>query len=313
MDIRNRRGLKDAAGRTLAEASYDPKKLILIHTGAVVALSLVLTLIDFALEEQISGTGGLGGVGVRSILETLQAVLLAGQVVAVLFWQIGYLFTALRISRKEPVGPGSLLEGFRQFFPVLRLRVILTLLYFGLTMLCIYGASILFSLTPLAEPIMTAYEIGTEEALLAAMDEVMLPMTAMVLLAMLVVLVPYSYQLRMTEYVLMDEPKAGAMYAIRKSRLMMRGNRINLLKLDLSFWWYYGLEMVVSTIAYGDILLPLFGVELPWSEKVSYYVFLILCYLGQLALYWWRGNEVQVTYAMAYQALLPDKNEEKLR
>lgn len=310
MDIRDRRGLKSEAGKALAAASYDPKKLILMHTGAMVALSLVLALIDYVLDKGISGTGGLSGVGTRSALETLQTVLMCAQLVAMLFWQIGYVYAALGISRGQPVGPGSLLEGFRQFGPVLRLRLILALLYSGIVMLCVYGASILFSLTPLAEPVLAAYEVGTEEALFAAMDEVMLPLMGVMLVVMLVGFVPYWYRLRLAEYALMDDPKAGAMQAVRKSRMLMRRNRMELLKLDMSFWWFYLGEVLVMVVAYGDLILPMFGLSLPWSNTVSYYVFLVLSYLCQMALYWWRGNELQVTYAKFYEALLPDEKEE---
>lgn len=306
MDMRDRRGLKAAARESLAGASYDPRKLILIHTGATVALALVLSLVDYLLDRQISGTGGLSGVGVRSILETLQTVLMVGQMIALLFWQIGYLYTALNISRGKTVGIGSLAEGFRQFWPVLRLRLILALLYVGIGMICMYAASMIFSLTPLAEPLMAAYEAGTEEAMLQAMDEIMLPLMGVIVLVMLAVMVPYLYRLRLTEYALMDDPKAGAMNAIRKSRMMMRGNRMELFKLDISFWWFYLCEVLVAVLAYGDLLLPVFGYELPWSDTVSYYIFLVLSYVCQLALYWWRGNEVQVTYAKFYDALLPE-------
>lgn len=311
MDIRNRRALKAEAAQALREASYDPKKLILIHTAATAALSLVLALVDHLLEQQIGGTGGLGGVGSRAMLETVQTVLMLAQLVAVLFWQIGYVFISLRISRRESVGLGSLLEGFRRYGPVLRLRFSLGMMYMGMSMLCIYAASMIFSMTPWAEPMVQAYEIGTEEALLLAMEQCMLPLTAIMAAVMLALLVPYWYRLRMAEFALMDDPRMGAMMAIRKSRLMMHGNRMDLLKVDLSFWWFYGLELLVTMIAYGDLLLPVFGVELPWSATVSYYIFLVLCYVGQLALYWWRGNTVQVTYAMCYQALLPKKHPEE--
>ena len=309
MDIRDRRGLKQAAKDSLTAANYDPKKLILIHTGVTVGLSLILALIDYVLEQQIGGTGGLSGVGTRSILETAQTVLMGAQVVALLFWQIGYLYTALCISRKEPVSPGSLLQGFRQFGPVLRLRLILALLYCGMIMLCAYGASIVFSFTPMAQPLVEAYEIGTEEAVLQAMEQIVTPLTWMILAVMLVVMVPYLYKLRLAEYALMDAPRAGAMMAIRTSRLMMRRNRLELFKLDLSFWWFYLCEGIVAVIAYGDVILPTFGLSLPWSDTVSYYVFLVLSYLCELVLYWWKGNDVQVTYAKFYEALLPNEDE----
>lgn len=305
MNISDRRGLKAEARSALKAASYDPKKLILIHTGASIVLGLVLALVDYLLSLGIDGTGGLSGVGMRSILETAQSVLLMGQLAVAMFWQIGYVYVAMKIGKGQAVGISDLLQGFRKFGPVLRLRLITTLLYSGLCFVSAYAASILFMFTPWAEPFVAAYEAGTDEALLAAMDEVMVPMTGCMLLVMLVLLVPYYYRLRQAEYILMENPRAGAMAAIRGSRALMRGRRMELFKLDLSFWWFYALQMLTLFVADGELILGMFGVELPWSSTASYYIFLVLCYVCTLALYWWRGNEVQVTYARAYEALKP--------
>ncbi len=307
MNISDRQGLKFQAREALAGASFDPKKLILIHSGATVALGLVLALLDYLLEQQIGGTGGLSGVGLRSVLETVQTVLLIGQLLVSMFWQIGYAYVALKISRGEPAGISDLFQGFRQFGPVLRLRLLMGLLYGGISMACAYIASILFMFTPWANGLDAAYEIGTEEALMAAMDAVMLPLTGIMVGVMLLVLVPYSYQLRQVEFALMENPRQGAAMAIRKSRWMMKKRRWALCKLDLSFWWFYALEVLTLVLADGDLILGMLGVELPWSSTVSYYIFLVLCYVATLVLYWWRGNEVQVTYAMAYQALKPEE------
>ena len=305
MDIRDIQGLKARSREALASAGFDPRKLILIHTGASVALSLIMALVDMLLQNQISGTGGLSGVGSRAILETAQTVLMYAQLAAVVFWQIGYVYISLQILRRREVGPRDLLEGFRQFGPVLRLRLMETFMYTGVGLACIYGASIVFGMTPWAEPVQQAIDLGSEEAILLAMEECMLPLTALMGAFALALLVPYMYRLRMTAFLVMDDPRISARMAVRASRVMMYRNRINLLKVDLSFWWFYGLELLVGLIAYGDYLLPMLGVELPWSGEVSYYVFLILCYIGQMALYWWKGNEVQVTYAACYEALLP--------
>lgn len=312
MDIRNIGQLKAAAREALASASYDPRKLMLIHTGASVGLALVLALVDMLLQDQISGTGGLGGVGSRAILETAQEVLMYAQVAATLFWQIGYVFISMQIFRRKTVGPRDLLEGFRQFGPVLRLRLMETFLYTGIALTCIYGASILFGMTPWAAPLEEAMELGTEEALLLAAEEVALPLTAFIAVFALVLMVPYSYRLRMTAYLVMDDPRMGARMAVRVSRMMMFKNRVNLFKVDLSFWWFYLLQALVGLVAYGDYLLPMLGVELPWTAEISYFVFLIPCYIGQLALFWWKGNEVQVTYAACYEALLPKEENEAI-
>ena len=67
MTLQNRHEIKDAAKDALAAASYDPKKIILIHTGVSLALMLTLVVLDFLLENQISETGGLSGLGLRSV------------------------------------------------------------------------------------------------------------------------------------------------------------------------------------------------------------------------------------------------------
>ncbi len=310
MNITDRRGLKNEACQALQRASYDPKKLILIHTGATVVLGLILTLLDYLLETQIDSTGGLSGVELRSILETAQTVLIVTQMIVAIFWQIGYLYVAMKIGRGQETGVRDLFQGFRHFGPVLRLQLLVLVQYFWRFMLCAYLASMLVMFTPWADPLLQAYEIGTEEALTAAMDAVMLPMTGIMLVVMLVVLVPYYFKLRQAQYALLEKPRDGAMAAIRKSKELMWGRRLELFKLDISFWWFYGLEMLASFVAYGDLILVMLGVELPWSATASYYIFLVLFYLCTLALYWWRGNEVQVTYARAYEALKPVDNHE---
>ena len=307
MDIRDRRGLKAAARESLAAASYDPGKLILIHTGAMAALSLLIALLGYLLDRQIGGTGGLGGLGLRSVLETAQTVLSYGQIVVMLFWRMGYVYVTLQLSRRRAVGPGSLLEGFRNFLPVLRLQLMLALQSLGIVLLCVYLASAVFSFTPWAAPLMEAYEVGTEEELLAAMEACMPPVMGLTVVAMLIVAVPYLYRLLLAELSLMDDPSLGARRAIRRSREMMQGNRRSLLMLDLSFWWFYLLELLISVLSYGDLLLMIFGVELPWSDTVNYYLFVVIAYVLQLALYRWRGNELQVTYAKFYEALLPNE------
>jgi len=168
---------------------------------------------------------------------------------------------------------------------------------------------LIFTLTPWGAELMAAMEMGSEEAMMAVMEANLLPLSLIFLILLAVLYVPYYYRLRMADYFLMDNPKMGAIMAVRCSRLAMQKRRMDLFKLDLSFWWFYGLQMLTMVLAYGEMILPMFGVALPWPDEVSYYVFLLLCYGCQLALYWWKGNEVEVTYALAYESLLPEPEE----
>jgi len=311
MDIRDRRALKGAAADALSNASCNPRKLVLIHAGASLALSLLLLVLHYILEEQIGSTGGLGGMNNRAMLTTAQWVLQLGQLIAVPFWQIGWLFVTLRIARRERTGVSDLLEGFRRFLPFLRLTLLKGALFFGLGILCSYIASTIFAMTPWSEPLMeivmkySSFEdaAAMEAELEAIIDKVVLPLLIIFGVSFLVLAVPFFYRFRMAEYVLLDSEKPRALAALGESRYMMRGNAISLLTLDLSFWWFYALELVTVVVAYLDMILPLFGVELPVSATVLYFGTAILSTVCQLALYWWRKPQVDVTYAQAYLAL----------
>lgn len=310
MDIRDRRGLKTAAGETLTGGSSDPKKLILIYTGATLALSLVLSVLDFILEEQIGGTGGLSGMGLRAILSTMQSMLQLAQMVLIPFWQIGWLFVALRLCRGERAEPGDLLEGFRRFFPVLRLYLLQGVLYVGIAMACSYFASIIFMMTPWSEPLvnvmMQLMESGDPTAMEAAIEEaaveVIVPMVTIFAVIFLAAAAPFFYRFRMAKYLLMDG-ESRAMKVMRESWRMMKGNAIALLKLDISFWWFYVLDLLVTVVAYLDVILPAVGVTLPWSSTATYFGALVLYSGFQLLLYWQCKTQVDVTYAKAYEAL----------
>ena len=75
MAVFSPRDLKESAAQKLSEASYDPKKLVLIHTGLIVALNLAVNGLNLYLSEQIGTTGGLSGLGLRSVLQTAQTIL----------------------------------------------------------------------------------------------------------------------------------------------------------------------------------------------------------------------------------------------
>lgn len=322
MDIRNRSALKQAARQALSAAPYDPRKLILIHTGITAVLALLIAVLDFFLQNQIGNTAGLGGMGARSVLSTMQSVLTLVQVIALPFWQLGYQFATIRMARQQPAGPQTLLEGFRRFGALVRSALLQGLIYAAIGFISYYLCFQIYLMTPLAVPLYdlllpmtqdtTILTTGLvlDEATMFAMLDAMLPALILWLVVFeLLSLVAY-YQLRMMNYLMLDDPGMGAFAALRTSRAMTRGSRNSLFKLDLSFWWFYALEFLLAVIAYGDVLLSLLGVTLPFSGTVGYFLFYILYLVGQLVLYLWCKNPVQVTYALAYDTLRQTPKEE---
>jgi uncharacterized membrane protein len=142
-----------------------------------------------------------------------------------------------------------------------------------------------------------------EEAVIAAMDQIMLPLLAIFGILFLAIGAPMFYRYRMGQYLLMDDPQMGALSALRTSRRITRGNRVALFRLDLSFWWFYLLDGMITALWFGGTLLSLLGISLPMSEEVSQLVFYGLYMVCQLGLYLGYRNQVEVTYANAYSAL----------
>lgn len=317
MDIRK---LKQSASEAMAVAR-DPKKVILVYSVVLTLISLLLTLAQQWLDQQISGTGGLANMGIRSVLSTIQMVLPLVQSVVLLCWELGYLSAAMRFARKRYADHTDLRTGFRHFGPLLRMSLLEGFIYMGLFFVSTWIGSQIFMFTPFSQKLMEIITAKTEagtlttealladEAVMQVMYDAMLPLTVIVGLIFAVLALPVMYRYRMAHYRLLDKPQEGALAALRNSRAMMRGNAIGLFKLDLSFWWYYLLNGLAAVVCYGDQILPLLGVELPFSPMVGYFLFYGVYLVMQFGIYYFFRNRLEVIYVMAYETIRPQEQE----
>lgn len=319
MTIHNRRQLRRQAAQSLAAAGEQARLVPLIYGGITCALALLSTVISFLLNDRIAETGGLSNMGLRSILSTVQFLLPIVQMVVLMSLELGYHRFALNTIRGRRANSRDLLEGFRRFGPLLRSVLLQSLIYGAIAIAAMYISSFIFMALPVSRPFyalmqpildsVTVMDAGSvpalDEATLTAAMNAMMPMVWIFAGVFFLASLPVIYSFRMTSYYLADDARPGALAALRRSRWMMRRNRIALFKLDCGFWWYYGLQVLVSLICYGDLLLPMVGITLPWSDTVSYYVFYVLSLVVQLAVIYFFMNRVQVTYAAAYEALTP--------
>lgn len=316
MTIEDRSALRQNAAARLGQAAYNPYLLALIHTAAALALSLVMAVLDLLLDDRIGTTGGLSGLGMRSVLETVRTVLQYANAIALPFWEFGFLFAAIRMARGEEARPASLLEGFRRFGPVLRLQLLRSFLFMGVAMICVYVAAFLYSVTPLATPLMELMEpllqegqtveqmqLAMAEMPLETLQQAVWPMLVMAGVLCAVALIPMFYRLRLADWTVMDQPGTGALAAMLTSNRAMRRNCVKWFRLDLSFWWYYALLGVAALVTYGDQLLSAVGMELPMSAEVAWLVFYALGLVVQLLVYWLCRSRVETTYALAYDIL----------
>lgn len=320
MNIRNRREIRHAASQALNTASGNPRMVVLIYAGITCLLTLISTFVSYYLNGEIAETGGLSNLGLRSILTTIQTILPFVQVLVALGLEVGYCSAMLDVVRGRSAEPRSLLYGFYRFWPMALSAVFMTMICFAVIMGALYLSVWIYMLLPaydtfyqIMEPYLESMTTMTamtatltmDDATLFAAADAMIPMLWIFAALCCIALPPVLYQYRMVTYCIADADHPRALIALGESRRMMRRNRFALFRLDLGFWWYYLLQMLVTLVCYGDILLPMLGVALPWSAEVSYFLFFLLSLALQMVVFLCLMNKVTVTYATAYEALRP--------
>lgn len=324
MDIRNRRAIHERAAAAIAAAPADPNKIALTYTLVSSVLALIYTLLSAFLTDRISTTGGLSNMALRSLLSTGQTILPLVQLIISSCLGLGYAICVLRITRGEEAHPETLLDGFRHFGPMLRAVLFQALLYLSYGIVTMYLSSFVFLATPFAanfyavmDPVIESLsasggEVVVEESVMLAAGETLQPMIWIWLVLFLLLFLPVFFSYRMATYCIADNPRQGALRSLHESKMLMRRNRIALLKLDLSMWWFYALQVLISLVCYGDVLLPMIGIELPFNSTVNYYLFFVLSLILQVVTYYFLMNRVNVAYAVAFEALKYEDEEEEI-
>lgn len=320
MQIPHPNSLKQDASRAL-QRGREPQKLIIAYAGLIVLLSAFVTVANYWLGQQIGGTGGLSQLGTRAFLSTAQTVLPMVQSAVLMCLQLGYLQGMLRIARGQYADHTDLKVGFQRFWPLLRMTLLQAIVYFAVGIVTFYFSMQVFMLTPWAdslyeivEPIAGSATIldssyVLDDATMVQMTNAMIPMFILYAVLYGVLAVVISYRFRMANYALLDNPHAGALAALRASRMMMRRNAWKLLRLDISFWWFHGLNVLAGILCYGDVLLPMLGIELPIPAIAGYFLFYGLYLLTHFAIEYFLRNHVEATYVMAYESICPRPKE----
>ena len=318
MDIRNRKELTSFAAARLASAPQE-KRIILIYTGLVIGINLAAVILSYVLGVQIDQITGLRNMSMRSTMSAIQTMLPIVQNLLVMCLDLGYISTMLRTARGQYASPNGIRLGFDRFWLLLRSQIILSLFYVGICIVSIYAASAIYMMTPLSketmslmEPLLTEAsvlnpEIIMDDATYGKLVSSMIPAFVMLGVIFVALYIPVTYRFRMTKYIIIDKPGLSAITALRESRMMMRGNAVNLFKLDLHLCWYHLALLASSVICYGDQILPSLGVELPFSEDVAYFVFYSIYWILQAAIYVFLRNRVETAYALAYDSLKPEE------
>ena len=293
------------------------RKVVLLYALPALLLPLLVMVINLFLDTQFSGAGGLSGIGLRSALETAQMVLSGAIAVLLPFWQLGLFRTAMRVSQGEAAEAHDLYEGFRRWGAALRLQIARGLRYFAEMLLGIFLGSLAFSVSPFSRELTEALAamaedpalstLTSEELMMLLMEQLpisqLLPSYLFCLAGAMILVVPLFYKYRMSDYILLDSEKPGAFYSLMESTRLTAGNRLWLFKLDLHFWWFYLLAFLAALLSYGDLLLPLLGIALPFSENVAMVIFAVLSTVVQFLLYFFFRGKIETVYACVYETL----------
>lgn len=312
MSIPSAKYLKKKASNRL-QSGNDPKKVVLVYAGIVALSSLVVTVVQDLLDSQISQTGGIQNIGTRSMLTTADTVLTIAQLLLVMCLTLGYTGSMLRIARGQYASPNSLKAGGERIWVLLRTRLLQMLIMTAAAFALCFLVINVCLLTPLSNRVIAVMGTVSAEELLSnglaliALYSAMLP----IMLIYLVVLVPllwyFSCTYRMVDYLLIDRPQLGAFGVLRESRRMMQGNMKMMFRVDLSFWWYYLLQALVSVLIYLNMVLALFAIGLP--PEVLYWGTVVLYLAADFALRYFFSNKVAVTYALFYDSLCPKQEQ----
>ena len=312
MSIPSAKYLKKKASNRL-QSGNDPKKVVLVYAGIVALSSLVVTVVQNLLDSQISQTGGIQNIGTRSMLTTADTVLTIAQLLLVMCLTLGYTGSMLRIARGQYASPNSLKAGGERIWVLLRTRLLQMLIMTAAAFaLCFLVVNVCL-LTPLSNRMIAVMGTVSAEALLAddlalmGLYSAMLPIMLIYLVALVPLLWYFSCTYRMVDYLLIDRPQLGAFGVLRESRRMMQGNMKMMLRVDLSFWWYYLLQALVSVLIYLNMVLAPFAIGLP--PEVLYWGTVVLYLAADFALRYFFSNKVAVTYALFYDSLCPKQEQ----
>lgn len=320
MTIPSSKYLKNKARNRLA-SGREPQKVMLWYVGISAVLTLLVAALRYFLSTQISKTGGLSNIGIRSILSTMDTVLPIVQMVILMCLGLGYTAAMLRISRRQYASPKTLKAGMERFWPLLLSKVLLGLICAAAAFVIAYLATAIFLVTPLSnsfmDQVMPLVSNGTltpetllnDDALMTELSATLTPVMLIYAVLYIPAVAMISYRYRMTDYIILDQPGCSGFRAMQQSKQLMRGNKLKLFRVDLSFWWYHLLRVLATGVLYLDQILIIFGKPLMLPNVVTFFG-LSIAYLGvDFLISYFFLNYQSVTMALAYTSIAPKKEE----
>lgn len=316
MSIRSFSQLRQVARQRL-DAAPQCRKIILIYAGIILGLSTISTVIDLLLYLRINQSTGLGNLGIRANLTSLQYMLPLAQTLVTMCLGLGYMAAMLRVARGQYVSPNTLRLGFARFWVLLRMNLLRGLILVGTGIAATYAAAMLFALSPLSRPLAELLVplvdntsvlnpgLVLDDALYAQAMKAMVPALWMCLGATILAVTPVAFRYRMADYILIDKPATSALAALKESRLIMRHNRLRLFLVDLKQWPYYLALTAASAVGYADTIAALLGHPIPLPGEATALLVTLAYLVAMFLVYYLMRNQVETVYCLVYEDLRP--------
>lgn len=222
----HRKALKDRARQTMRQNVPPAWLVALLFWGLTTGVSTISDLAGFTTSLAATSSGVQFFPLFFTLLLTLYSVVM----------NFGYEIWCLRAWRRDEADFATLIDGFGMAGQVLLMEIQIFLRLFGWCLLPVIPATVIISA--------------------ANSLEMMILLTQLFTFA----LIPYLYFIRLryalAPYLLMDRPDRGAAAAVRESVGLMRGWKMELFKLDLSFLGWYLLEWGLAILAQVIFLIP---------------------------------------------------------
>ena len=222
----HRKALKDRAKQTMRQNVPSAWLVALLFWGLTTGVSTLSDLAGFTTNLAASSYGVQFFPLFFTLLLTLYSVVM----------DFGYKIWCLRAWRRDEANFATLIDGFGMAGQVLMMEIHIFVRLFGWCLLPMVPATVIISSVNSLEVMVLLVELFT------------------------FALIPYLYFIRLryalTPYLLMDRPERGAAAAVRESVNLMRGWKMELFKLDLSFLGWYVLEWGLAILAQAIFLIP---------------------------------------------------------
>lgn len=222
----HRKALKDRAKQTMRQNVPSAWLVALLFWGLTTGVSTLSDLAGFTTNLAASSYGVQFFPLFFTLLLTLYSVVM----------DFGYKIWCLRAWRRDEANFATLIDGFGMAGQVLMMEIHIFVRLFGWCLLPMVPATVIISSVNSLEVMVLLMELFT------------------------FALIPYLYFIRLryalTPYLLMDRPERGAAAAVRESVNLMRGWKMELFKLDLSFLGWYVLKWGLTILAQVIFFIP---------------------------------------------------------